>query len=66
MTNDYIAMSHQFLSLSIPEYVSSTLKYIKFEEEQAEFYYPKSLNVIKSLLEKELITKRALTLIDVP
>lgn len=52
----YKSKSDSWLKLSVPEYISTALKFLHFEEKQCDFYYPKSKVLVKSTIEEELVT----------
>jgi hypothetical protein len=63
--NDYhIRASQEIQALSVPEYNNLALELLKFEEEQASFYYAQSKKLIISVIEAELITKNVSPLIE--
>ena len=62
---DYKAKVKEIIDYTVPEYIKEALRFLHFEQKQAEYYYQQSLKKIISLIEEISITEVALFLIKV-
>mmetsp|Transcript_82159 Transcript_82159/g.96082 ORF Transcript_82159/g.96082 Transcript_82159/m.96082 type:complete len:748 (+) Transcript_82159:46-2289(+) len=58
------AKSEQWLLLSVPEYVTEATNALNFEDAQADFYYPKSKQLIRNAIINEIVTTHSEKLVN--